>query len=629
MPISIPCSGSDLEQASKIQEPKLKKNNEKNLKLEPSEIEEIESSDDDPGHVAKHGPRKYNPKESKPKISLKDTWKHEIITPHDYKQQKNITHVAKKLNLNYIYGYRIKKCRNNLFFSRKKSDRVIYPAAGCVVFMDIKERKQIFYTHHTDDVVSIAYHPESGLIASGQVGEEPSIHIYSEASQVVDQSIPTIKILTTDKVRAICSLTFSPSGKYLVAVGDDDNHTIFIYDWERNSYPICKVHGHSQRILNVAFNPLSNYEFITVGEKLYKFWSFNDTNQELSGKNGIFGDKNKISTLLSIAHINDSMVATGTTTGNVLIWKDHKVFKSISAHDGPVHSILYHGDTLLTGGGDCLINTFNMAYEKINCIDLKNAGTIKERQAVRSFDFLGFELVVGFEDSTLSLVDHKTGSSKVFMNGHRGIEAQEIWGLSVNPDDKNTFASCSDDGTLRTWNTVSHTMIHSTKFNAKVKCCEYNNKGVILAAGLDNGQVVCINSHKLDVLFTIKDSTSPITEVKFSPDGTRLAVCSKNFAINIYDSSKQPFFLKASLQGHTSHVIHVDFSSNGKYLISNSTDCEVLYWNLDSCTQEKKLSELKDISLATNTCTRSWATQGIWQSGMDATDINSCDVDPS
>lgn len=40
--------------------------------------------------------------------------------------------------------------------------------------------------------------------------------------------------------RGVLALGFSPNGRYLAAVTSDDNHTVFVWDWQANSHkPLC------------------------------------------------------------------------------------------------------------------------------------------------------------------------------------------------------------------------------------------------------------------------------------------------------------------------------------------------------------------------------------------------------
>jgi WD40 repeat protein len=83
------------------------------------------------------------------------------------------------LELDHIHGYRGFDCRDNLFYLAD-NETMVYPAAGAGVIHDIRRGTQKFYLKHTDDIISMAVHngKKGNLVASGQIGENPTIHIW-------------------------------------------------------------------------------------------------------------------------------------------------------------------------------------------------------------------------------------------------------------------------------------------------------------------------------------------------------------------------------------------------------------------------------------------------------------------
>lgn len=62
-------------------------------------------------------------------------------------------------------------------------------------------------------------------MASGQIGNEPTVHVWDSTSK------ETLSILQTSHTVGVCSLNFSSSGKLLLTVGVDDNHTLTVWKW--------------------------------------------------------------------------------------------------------------------------------------------------------------------------------------------------------------------------------------------------------------------------------------------------------------------------------------------------------------------------------------------------------------
>lgn len=73
---------------------------------------------------------------------------------------------VKKLKLDWVYGYRGKDCRSNLY--QLPTGEMAYFVAAAVVLYNVDEQSQRHYIGHTDDIKSLAVHPNKLLVATGQ-----------------------------------------------------------------------------------------------------------------------------------------------------------------------------------------------------------------------------------------------------------------------------------------------------------------------------------------------------------------------------------------------------------------------------------------------------------------------------
>ena len=79
----------------------------------------------------------------------------------------------------------------------------------------------------------------------------------------------------------------------------------------------------------------------------------------LTSKYGIFKE-HSIQTLLSMTYTSvPNEVITGTFSGDVYIWMGNALVTSISAHKGPVYSVLYCSLGLVTSGKDGKLNIWD------------------------------------------------------------------------------------------------------------------------------------------------------------------------------------------------------------------------------------------------------------------------------
>ena len=91
----------------------------------------------------------------------------------------------------------------------------------------------------------MSLHPDMDLIATGQVGRDPVVCIWSTKTHEM------ISELRGYHQRAVTSLSFDATGKFLVTVGLDDEHSIAVYDWE-NKKVLANSKGDTPESLGAA-----------------------------------------------------------------------------------------------------------------------------------------------------------------------------------------------------------------------------------------------------------------------------------------------------------------------------------------------------------------------------------------
>ncbi|MEQ2178766.1 Echinoderm microtubule-associated protein-like 5 [Goodea atripinnis] len=140
----------------------------------------------------------------------------------------------------------------------------------------------------------------------------------------------TLSVLRCFHAGGVCSVSFSATGRLLLSVGLDPEHTVTIWKWQEGAKVASWV-GHTQRIFVAEFRPDSDTHFVSVGIKHVRFWT-------LAGR-----------ALLS---------KKGTISGDVCVWKEHILVRIVAkAHTGPVFTMY----TTLRDGliGKILVGTRN------------------------------------------------------------------------------------------------------------------------------------------------------------------------------------------------------------------------------------------------------------------------------
>jgi WD40 repeat protein len=112
--------------------------------------------------------------------------------------------------------------------------------------------------------------------------------------------------------------------------------------------------------------------------------------------------------------------------------------------------------------------------------------------------------------------------------------------LVVHPN-KNEFITIGNDYTLRVFDSNLKSQLKIATFEAFSKAVAYNPTGDLIALGFCGplntkkcGGFVILKTFDLTMVYEAKDSASPISVVKFSPEGETLAVGTYDGSIHLY-----------------------------------------------------------------------------------------------
>ena len=555
-----------------------------------------------------------------------------------------MTEVPQKLELNHIFGYRCQERRNNLFYlptalNATDNDLLVYVAGSVGIIHQKSTNQQVFLQGHDDDVLGLAVHPNR-FVATGQVGRDATINVY----QIKDTKfgkVPETQLLKTLKVprgsNGINGLAFNKDADLLFAfTRGDPNNEVLIYDWQNEK--LLTSTRVSNKILDLVGSPYKKNEFIVVGVKYIAFGNFQ--NGKLDLKRAEFGNTELIQALPCACYISEDTVLTGTSKGDVYIWKNQKFVKKSAELilQGTILSIRKHDVNVFIGGKEGKIVLADAELKVLDHFTLiKDQADDAELPFICSIDVSGdkkqYKLLIGLRNCNIIEADVQASSFQnpkqiKLVNAHDNHKDQELWGLDVK---QNIAVSCGDDGFIKVWHLLDRKCVVKIKVGA-ARAVTWHPKLNKIACGLRNGQVYvfegddkCLNWTQMNK-FTV--SNRDVTIIKYSPNGKYLITGAADGKIDVYDAANNHTRL-GEMSGHTSRIISCDWNTDSNFLISNSTDKEVLYWDVEQLKQLTHLDTIKQLKWATYQCHYSWSTMGIWQQDVkvrDATDINCVDT---
>ena len=439
-------------------------------------------------------------------------WLGAIKAPSDYLGFKSSQLTRPKVNieLDYVFGYRTKDCRNNLFLDMKRDRETVlmYHAAALGICLDVETNTQNFLKGHKDDVISMDYHSKSGLIATGELGPKPRILIHDS------RDYRQVCQLRQGVVKGVSILKFSPSGKRLAAVCINDDNTIAIFEARGDPFSAeswgmaCITKGDRKKITTLQW--VSEDELLSLGKRHVKGWRFKGG----SLKGSAFRPSKTCDFVVASGALrikSSALVLAGAANGELQIWKSGSIVSTRKNHERALDAVYSEENDLnvfMTGGRDSVINfydrttqehigflnmnqivtensisnrirsiqfdsqfgtlfvgTFSSEIWALKNLNLENSISEAKRAGkssdTSSFKFSSFNFMKKSSKNKsgpkainlLQFVDLDQIETEQVMAGHYSPNLKwtnEVWGLDVMDEER--YVSVSDDATLRIWN---------------------------------------------------------------------------------------------------------------------------------------------------------------------------------
>ncbi|XP_054469823.1 echinoderm microtubule-associated protein-like 1 isoform X3 [Anoplopoma fimbria] len=523
-----------------------------------------------------------------------------------------------KLKLDWVYGYRGRDCRSNLYLL--PTGETVYFIASVVVLFNVDERLQRHYTGHTDDIKCLAVHPDKITIATGQVagtssdGKQLAPHV-----RVWDSvSLNTLHVLGSGFFdRALVCLAFSKSngGNTLCVVDDSNDHVLSVWDWQREDR-LAEVKCSNESVFAADFHPTDSNIVVTCGKSHLYFWNLEKG--VLVKKQGLFEKQEKPKFVLCVTFAENGDAITGDSSGNILVWGKgtNRISHVIQgAHEGSIFALcMLRNGTLVSGGKDRRLVSWDGSYQQIQTVEVPELfGPIRTIAEGR-----GETVLIGTTKHFV-LQGSLDGEFMPITQGH----TDELWGLAVHPW-KPQFLTCGYDRQVCLWDSSSHQLIWTKSMEDTAQSAGFHPSGAVVAIGTQTGRWLVLDSDSKDLVTVHTDGNEQLSVMCYGPDGNFLAIGSHDNYIYIYAVAEngRKYSRVGKCSGHSSFITHLDWSVDSQYLVSNSGDYEILYWIPSVCKQVVSVETTRDIEWATHTCTLGFHVFGLWPDGSDGTDIN-------
>ncbi|CAD8200325.1 unnamed protein product [Paramecium octaurelia] len=535
------------------------------------------------------------------------------------------------LSLYHIHGFRffyiLDECRDMLGWTDK--NKVVFVSAALGVEVDPKTQQQAFFNKHEEDIVSFALHPNRNIAATGQMAQAGK----AKCIDIFVWDIDSKEVLANFNqfhLRAIVLLKFSPDGSLLLTVGQDDDNSLAIYDWQ-GKRQICTSNIDKAKVNGAAWK--DNEEFVTVGNKHIKFWKISGRN--VQGKMG--QQQGKFESQFSVAYAFDNQViVSGGGSGTLFCWKGGSSDKGIKGHEGKVCSFIMDKAKKLLYSGGLDGKVISWGYEggqlvkKQEIINLATNPLFPPGVVAMDYNEKTQQWLFGTNGAQIFSYDPAKKQTSIVVQGHFG---EELWGACAAPTG-HKYVTGGGDKTVRVWDIDQKKMVCVSKpFPSEVRAVDWSTDGKFIVCGDLNGFVYLLDPNTLQIMDTAKtifttmpkrQSTYWIDDLKISPDCKKVAFGAHGGASHLEVwTIEYPKFGKQGTKiqcGLTSALTALDWSVDSSIVIVNSGAYELKYVDVNAKKNQPSSSQA-NTEFASWTCKLGWPVQGIFPSA-DYSDVN-------
>ncbi|MFO0951274.1 MAG: c-type cytochrome domain-containing protein [Isosphaeraceae bacterium] len=436
---------------------------------------------------------------------------------------------------------------------------------------------------HTDKVTAVARSFEPGWFASASL--DRTIRTWNDATG------KPIHTYTTPSPILSMGATVELA---LVAVGCQDG-AIRCFDVSNGGQikEIATLKGHKGPVESVAVfskGAKGQYGILSASsDGSVKVWEFpSRAGEKPAEPKTLEGPKGPMHAAAVSA--DGAVLAAAGDDGKVYLWNaaDLKPLRVIEAHSAPVLALAFGHDVgqILTGSADKTAKLYDYATGTLKHTLKTHTGAVN---AV-GFSLKDQEIFTGGAEGGVKVWDRATGQG-VIAFGHTAPNNGPIQPVTrLLMLQTGGIVSASADKTLKLWKYEGrwseHKILGPHAF--RVLALDFNPDGTLLAAGggepSRSGEIKVWETGKGMIVRTLDGLHSDtVFGLRFSPDGSKLASCGADRFMKVTRVSDGKEL--RAFEGHTHHVMAVDWKVDGKQIVTGGADNVLKFWDAESGEQ--------------------------------------------
>ncbi len=471
-------------------------------------------------------------------------------------------------------------------------------------------------TGKSDFHTSASYSPDGKYIAIAS--RDNFIHI-------VDSTTGNEIKLLDGQSFIVESIVFSPNGKRLASVSRDDKLQVWDFDKGinifsfNNTYSFFSPEYNSNRLNSNIFSPDGKYILIPNDE----FLQYVDVDENISKVIKDFDGKIKMalfspngSCITALSDNNAIYVWDSQTMKRILVYKENgqNIRTVLFAHDDS--SLFIYIDNKTENNFCCLdiktgeITILGNLLFPAQSIYLSNdkiivAGSIEERLYVKEFSKVRSFKVLSTHLVGVNTIKFNNFGDRIFASSSdklcvldstsgeciQSIEGVGAFSMEIDSSETKAFliGGRKGDRKLQIWDIQSGKCLRTfCGLDSLDQPIAISKEGKRIATNKGNSFFIwnVYSIKKIKLARHLLSKYGGVDYACFSPDGNMLAIADcTNYFICIWNINKDEVCLE--MKGHTSHIISINYSIDGKQIVTTSYDGSIRIWSTDtgSCKQ--------------------------------------------
>lgn len=564
----------------------------------------------------------------------------------------------------HVHGVRSGDSRQSLRYN--DDGNLVFFSAQFGIVYDRKEHVQHIYEGHQSPIISLDVGVNKQFAATGELGFNPEVHIWDARTAT---KLSTVKDIHR---HGVISVSFSPSGYTLATLGQDRMHSVVVLRsctkrWINDVFVEASVNVSVAKMYWVLHvEDSSQFPIIAGGNRCIYF--FKKVGKSLQRSKGTFGRRRKLQSILCGVEVmfsdantggvieNDDVTGaqspvllTGTVTGHVYVWKNQRIQSTLTAHEAPVFCIAklndFAGGRFVTAGKDGLVKTWSESLQMIQSFNMQ--GFTPSPYLLSCHDIAvnntSSKISVVLRSGEIYEITLATRSHFLLLEAH---SHKQLHGLCMNPHNKDEYCTVGDDGVVRVWSLEKRRCMRRTALEVAGRACAWSPDGSQIAVGIGgdpsmstkDGAIIILQAATLDVMFEDRKAKYTISDMKYSPSGSMLAVASRDGKVYIHDAqsengSLEQFCLLSIIElvVKESYVTHIDFNLDSSIIRFSTSTFDLLHYSISiyphsDTTSIPLATTVRDEKWYTTNVPYGWLTKGVWKAPSDHVDVCSIDV---